>query len=172
MISFATVTQITIRLLKPFKNRVITYQGEVLSRDERHVLLRAIWTWPREELGYVAFEPGDHFYEHFYADRWYNVFAISSAEAGPKGWYCNITRPALLGSDVIESEDLELDLFVPPDRQGLLVLDEDEFAARDLLANDPAAHYAALAALEELQRLATRGHPPFDEGGARWMRQL
>jgi len=162
------VTPITVRLLKLAKHRVIIYTGEVIGRDERHLLLVATWLRPVEDLGYVVFEPNDRFYEHFYSDRWYNIFQIHHADGRLKGWYCNVTRPALFLGDTIESEDLELDLFVPPDRQQLLVLDEDEFAARDLLNSDPAAYAAARAALAELQELAQRGDPPFDPGGTRW----
>lgn len=158
-----------IRLLKPAKGKVVSYTGEVLERDDQHLLLVTIWTWPTEDLGYVVFEPHDRFYEHFYSDRWYNVFAIHCADGTPKGWYCNITRPAIFGEDVVESEDLELDLFVSPDRQQVLVLDEDEFAARDLLSSDPAAHAAALAALQELQDRVQRGDAPFDENVASYL---
>jgi len=79
-----------------------------------------------------------------------------------KGWYCNITRPAQIEGDVVTSEDLELDLFVSPDRKNLLRLDADEFAARGLDATDPAAYEAALAALDDLEQWARDGVPPFD----------
>lgn len=158
-----------IRLLKPAKGKVVSYMGEVLERDNNHLFLVAVWTWPLEDLGYVVFEPHDRFYEHFYSDRWYNVFAIHRADGALKGWYCNITRPAIFSEDVVESEDLELDLFISPDRQHVLVLDEDEFAARDLLTSDPAAHAAALAALQELQERARRGDAPFDESVASYL---
>jgi predicted RNA-binding protein associated with RNAse of E/G family len=62
----------------------------------------------------------------------------------------------------ITSEDLELDLFVSPDRSQLLTLDVDEFEARDFEHSDPAAHVAALDALEQLKRMAQTGMPPFD----------
>ena len=81
------------------------------------------------DLGYVVFAPGDHFLEHYYTERWYNIFEVRSAEGILKGWYCNITRPALIEGDVVTSEDLELDLFVAPDRRHLLRLDTEEFAA-------------------------------------------
>jgi hypothetical protein len=69
-------------------------------------------------LGYVV-RPGDHFYEHYYSERWYNIFEVRSAEGVLKGWYCNITRPARFEAKLVTSEDLELDLFVAPDRQQL-----------------------------------------------------
>jgi hypothetical protein len=79
-----------------------------------------------------------------------------------KGWYCNITRPALFVDGVVTSEDLELDLFVAPDRQRLLRLDQEEFEALALDLREPAARAAALSALAELEALAQAGASPFD----------
>ena len=124
--------------------------------------IHARWERPRLDLGYVVFDPGDHFYEHFYSERWYTIFELRDEVGALKGWYCNITRPARVAGDTITSEDLELDLFVSPDRTNILQLDLDEFAARDLDISDPAAHAAALAALDELDRMARAGTPPFD----------
>jgi predicted RNA-binding protein associated with RNAse of E/G family len=156
------MTEFTIQLLKPAKGTTVTYRGTLLRAELGHIVIHARWSRPALDLSYVVFEPGDHFYEHFYTDRWFNIFEVR-AEAGKlKGWYCNITRPARIEGAVLTSEDLELDLFVSPDRLGLLRLDADEFAARGLDATDPAAHTAALAALDELEHMARTGAPPFD----------
>lgn len=152
---------ITVRIHKPGKGQTVTYESEVLEAAGGHVLVLARWDRPPLDLGYVVFETGDLFYEHFYIDQWFNVYAILGPDHTPKGWYCNITRPALFDGAVLESEDLELDLFVSPDRRTLLTLDMDEFLARDFAAHDPPAHAAALAALEELRRRAAAGAPPF-----------
>lgn len=133
------------------------YDGVVLARTATEVVLRAPWTRGAYDLGYVTFEPGDVFEEHFYADRWYNVFAIHAAGGTLKGWYCNVTRPAVFGPGEVRAEDLALDVWVWPDRR-ILVLDEDEFAQLGLGAGEAAAAREALA---EIQRLARAGLPPF-----------
>jgi protein associated with RNAse G/E len=153
---------IPVHLLTPGTGTTLTYQGELLLEEPEHLLIHARWDRAALDLGYVTFEPGDHFYEHYYTERWFNIFEVRSATGRLKGWYCNVTRPAQIVGDVISSEDLELDLFVAPDRARLLRLDEDEFEARGLDTTDPAAHAAALAALVELQQLARAGAPPFD----------
>jgi predicted RNA-binding protein associated with RNAse of E/G family len=155
------LSEITVTLLKPGKHTTVTYTAELLRIDPGHVLIHARWERPRLDLGYVAFDPGDHFYEHFYTERWYNIFELRGEAGALKGWYCNITRPAQIDGATIISEDLELDLFVAPDRKRILRLDLDEFAARGLDISDPAAHAAALAALDELERMAQAGMPPF-----------
>jgi hypothetical protein len=152
---------ITIHLLKPGKGTTVTYEAEVLEEAPGYALVRAIWERAPLALGYVTFETGDRFYEHFFADRWYNIFELRSAGEALKGWYCNVTRPAEIGDTAIVSEDLEIDLFVSPDRRELLRLDVDEFEARGLAASEPDAYAAAYAAIEELERMARAGHPPF-----------
>jgi protein associated with RNAse G/E len=153
---------ITIHLFKPAKGTTITYTGELLRHEPGHMLIHARWERPQLDLGYVVFEPGDHFYEHYYTERWYNIFELRGTAGLLKGWYCNISRPAQIDGDTITSEDLEIDLFVFPDRVQMLRLDLDEFAARGFETSDPATYTAALAALDELERMARAGMPPFD----------
>jgi predicted RNA-binding protein associated with RNAse of E/G family len=152
----------TVHLLKPHKQKTVTYEGVIVAQKPGYVLVHARWERAAMDLGYVVFAPGDHFFEHYYADRWYNIFEVRSAEGNLKGWYCNITRPALVEADLVTSEDLELDLFVAADRQQLLRLDQEEFAALGLDATEPEAYAAALQALHELEDMARRGAPPFD----------
>ncbi len=153
---------ITVHLLKPSKRKTVVYQGVLLVEEPGHMLVHARWERKPMDLGYVVFAPGDHFYEHYYTERWYNIFEVRSAEGDLKGWYCNITRPALLEGDVLTSEDLELDLFVAPDRRYLLRLDQEEFEALALDVSAPEAYAAALRALHELEEMARTGAPPFD----------
>ncbi|MZG19060.1 DUF402 domain-containing protein, partial [Streptomyces sp. SID5914] len=54
-------------------------------------------------------------------------------------------------------EDLDLDLWRSADGTDVRRLDEDEFAESGLADRDPGAAAAAVAALDELERLARRG---------------
>jgi hypothetical protein len=155
------VRTITIHLLKPGKGAQVTYYGALTRESDGYMLVHARWERPTLDLGYVTFETGDHFYEHYYADKWFNIFEIRSESGALKGWYCNVTRPAHFGGDVITSEDLELDLYVSPDRTTILRLDEDEFEARGFAESDPQTYHAARATLDELERMARVGAPPF-----------
>jgi hypothetical protein len=137
-----------------------TWSGQVLEREANHLALEAFFARDQMDLGYVTLKRGDRMVEHFYSDRWYNVFAIYDVGEGAfKGWYCNITRPAHLGEADVWAEDLALDLFVEPNGREW-VLDEAEFAALGL---SPAEHAAACAALAELQTLARAKQGPFAE---------
>jgi hypothetical protein len=150
-----------IRLIKPLKGVTMRYEAELLRRDAHGVTVRAIWTLGAIDLGLLRFEPGDVLVEHYYVDRWYNIFELYDIEGGHKGWYCNITRPAVINDEYVESEDLELDLIVASDRGTVRLDDEEEFAARNLERDEPVAYRAALAAVEELRMLAAAGEGPF-----------
>lgn len=147
-----------IRLIKPGKGISITYEGEVVGRDATWVAVRTLWGRGVIDLGLLRFEPGDTLVEHFYSDRWYNVFQIYAANGALKGWYCNVARPAQITDTYVESEDLELDLLVSADRSQTRIDDEDEFLARDL---DPETAALARQTVIELQRMVARGEAPF-----------
>jgi predicted RNA-binding protein associated with RNAse of E/G family len=136
----------------------IRYAGRMLERTASSVVLEAFFSRERMELGYVTLKPGDRFVERFYADRWYNVFAVYDVDDGRlKGWYCNITRPALIADGQVSAVDLALDVWIAPDGSAL-VLDEDEFAALPLASEEKAA---ARAALDGLRSLAAARAGPF-----------
>ena len=155
--------RVRVVLRKPDRTSV-EYPAVVERDDGTHVVVSA--TWPAGEgldLGYVRFEPGDRFREHFWRDRWYSVKEIRTPTGVRKGWYCDVARPAQVAEGSITSEDLHLDLWVDPDGQ-VLRLDEDEFRASGLPERDPPAARAALASLIELERLAADGFSGLDAG--------
>ena len=133
--------------------RTISYDGDVVTQDEEHLVARAIWRFPTQTLAYATLTDGDIFEEIFYFDRWYNVFEIRAADRSLKGWYANITRPALLNAAGLIWEDLYLDLWMSPNGH-MQVLDQDEFdAATHLSPLDRASALGALREAEhELQR--------------------
>lgn len=124
------------------------YEGEVIEHGEGWLRLEAFFD--REDLPFmgVTLKRGDRFVETYYSERWYNVFEIHDRDDDAlKGWYCNITRPALFLDGRVEYVDLFLDLWVSADGTQT-VLDEDDFLAADL---DKSVRYAAHEALAELQ---------------------
>lgn len=124
------------------------YEGRVLERGPRHIRLEAFFN--RSDLPFhgIVMRRGDRFVETFYSDRWYNIFEIRDQDDDRvKGWYCNVTRPAVFNDGEVSYIDLALDLLVFPDGRQL-VLDEDEFEQLPLTADD---RQRALSALQELQ---------------------
>lgn len=155
--------EVTVYKLDLEGKPTLSYTGRLVTRTTSEVVLEAPYTFGRRELGYVTLENGDRFVEHFYTDRWYNVFVIYDGQTGAlKGWYCNITRPAELAQEAdgglaVRAVDLALDYFVQPSGREF-VLDEDAFAALRLTPEEAAAAWAALA---ELKALAAERAGPF-----------
>ncbi|HET9380541.1 MAG TPA: DUF402 domain-containing protein [Streptomyces sp.] len=140
----------------------IRYRAGLLSDDGTRVAVRAPWAGGTvRDFGFVRFEAGDVFTEYYWRDRWYSVKEVRDAGGRLKGWYCDITRPAVLtdGGELVV-EDLDLDLWRSADGGDVRRLDEDEFAASGLAERDPGAAARAVAALEELEALA-RGEDGF-----------
>jgi hypothetical protein len=136
----------------------IRYPAELLADDGTRVTVRAPWAGDGvRDFGFVRFEPGDVFTEYYWRDRWYAVKEVRDAEGTLKGWYCDITRPAVVAGSELVVEDLDLDLWRSADGTAVLRLDEDEFAASGLATTDPVAAAAAENALDEIELLARKG---------------
>ena len=133
----------------------IRYAAELLADDGTRIAVRAPWAGEGvRDFGFVRFEPGDVFTEHYWRDRWYSVKEVRDSAGTLKGWYCDITRPAVRTGAELVVEDLDLDLWRDADGTDVRRLDEDEFAESGLAESDPRAAAAAVAALDELEALA------------------
>ncbi|WP_432093967.1 DUF402 domain-containing protein [Streptomyces sp. bgisy100] len=146
--------EVTVRLVKQPRPDV-RYPAVVRHDDGTRVTVRAPWAGAgTKDFGFVRFEHGDVFTEHYWRDRWYAVKEVRGPGGTLKGWYCDVTRPAVVAPDALVVEDLDLDLWVPADGGTILRLDEDEFLESGLPERDPAAAARARAALDELERRA------------------
>ena len=140
--------KIVVDKLSPQGELKWRYQGEVVERGDGWLRLEAFFD--RDDTAFMDtfLKRGDRFVETYYRERWYNIFEIHDRDDDVlKGWYCNVTRPALLLDGRVEYVDLFLDLWVSANGVQT-VLDEDEFLAADL---DEATRLGALNALAELQ---------------------
>jgi len=149
--------KIKVQKKNPAGEVTYEYEGVLLSRDASSITLEALFN--REDMPFmdVVLKKGDRFVEHYYADRWYNIFAVYDRDDGQiKGWYCNIGKPALIDDGVVSYVDLALDLWVSVNGKQT-VLDEDEFEKLDLNEELSAG---ALNGLNELKLLAKNNKPP------------
>ncbi|MFF3965494.1 DUF402 domain-containing protein [Streptomyces griseorubiginosus] len=152
--SAESLRRLEVVLVKAGRTK-IRYEAELLTDDGTRVTVRAPWSGEGvRDFGFVRFEPGDVFTEHYWRDRWYAVKEVRDAEGILKGWYCDITRPATLNGTELVVEDLDLDLWVSADGKEVLRLDEDEFEESGLKERDAEAASAATRALNELDELA------------------
>ncbi|MHC5905282.1 ribonuclease FAU-1 family protein [Streptomyces sp. S6] len=147
-------TELTVVLVKAGRTK-IRYPAALLADDSTRITVRAPWAGTgTRDFGFVRFEPGDVFTEHYWRDRWYAIKEVRAADGTLKGWYCDITRPAVRTGTDLTVEDLDLDLWRSADGTAVLRLDEDEFEASGLRQRDPEAAKAATHALDELEELA------------------
>lgn len=152
------MNNIVVHKLNESGIEVWRYEGKVLDFDLKQVTLEARFDREKVEFHGITLNKGDRFVETFYAEYWYNTFAIYDAHNDCfKGWYCNITRPARIELGHIYAEDLAIDLIVYPDGQWL-VLDEDEFEELDIPKQD---REQAKVALSDLIRHAENKTGPF-----------
>ncbi|MEW2415613.1 DUF402 domain-containing protein [Streptomyces sp. NPDC046866] len=144
----------TVALSKAGRTK-IRYPAAVVADTGDRITVRAPWAADGvRDFGFVRFEPGDVFTEHFWRTRWYAVKEVRTGEGVLKGWYCDVTRPAVVRDGEILVEDLDLDLWVSADGSQVLRLDEDEFAASGLAERDPRSAAEATRALDALAHQA------------------
>jgi hypothetical protein len=142
-------------LLRKSPRPDLRYPATVLDDDGTHLAVRAPWVGDgSRDFGFVRFETGDIFTEHYWRDRWFSVKEVRDHADNLKGWYCDVCRPVVVHDGVVEAADLDLDLWVSADGSQVLRLDEDEFLDSGLSDQDPAAAASARAALDELDSLA------------------
>jgi protein associated with RNAse G/E len=149
--------KVTVQKKNPAGEVMYQYEGILLRRDERSIVLEALFDRADMPFMDVVFRLGDRFVEYYYTDRWYNIFVIHEGESGPiKGWYCNIGKPAVFEDGTVWYTDLALDLWVSTSGEQT-VLDEDEFEALGL---NEELRTGALQGLEELKQLFLNDKPP------------
>lgn len=149
--------KITIQKKNPAGEVKYVYEGVVLSRDERSIVLEALFDRADMPFMDIVFKTRDRFVEYYFTDRWYNIFTVHDRDDGNvKGWYCNVSKPAVFADDVISYVDLALDLWVSTDGTQT-VLDQDEFEELHL---DEELKAGAIQGLEELKKLFLNNKPP------------
>ena len=149
--------KIKVQKKNPAGEVTYEYEGVLLSREANSIALEALFN--REDMPFmdIVLKNGDRFVEHYYTDRWYNIFAVYDRDNGKlKGWYCNVGEPAVIEGSLVSYVDLALDLWVSANGKQT-VLDEDEFEKLNL---NKELRAGALNGLKELQILFENNKPP------------
>ena len=127
---------------------VFSWEGELVAETPTCRLVRAHFSGVEAvPVDKVTFRKGDLMLEHYYTDRWYNLFEVHQGSSGQvKCWYINLSYPALFTTESITWQDLALDLVVYPSGEYRL-LDEDEF---DDLLIEPTVRKTCLETVQEI----------------------
>jgi uncharacterized protein DUF402 len=156
---------VTVVKLAPDGSEAARYRGDVVGHcQDSWLLVQAIWTHRKIELGGLSFCPGDELLEWFSPQHPYNAFAVFSPQDHFKGWYANVAHPARLDATrdppVLIWHDLYLDLVGLPDGS-FTIRDDDELLASGLADVDPELQVRILAARSELIRRFQHRLSPF-----------
>lgn len=103
-----------------------SWKGGLVHEDENLVILVGTFSEDVEhnDLGYIA--KGTVSFEHFWFDRWYNIFRFHEPDGTLKAHYANITMPPTFAGGVLDYVDLDIDVVTWPHGR-VDVLDRDDF---------------------------------------------
>ncbi len=142
-----------------------SWKAGLVSRSSEQLILVGRFEFDVEhnDLGRIA--AGTVSFEHFWFDRWYNIFRFHEPDGGLKAWYCNVAMPPTFDGGVLDFVDLDIDVVVWPDL-GHQVLDLDDFATNSLTygyTDDVITR--AKTAVDEIVVLIKNGGLPRAEAG-------
>lgn len=157
---------IIIHYFRP-PDRRLDIETDLLYKDDEVIVTSHILEGASEPLiidGETVIANGYRAVFAEYRKLWHDVakiFAPAGSEQGFTGYYADINTPSELRPDGYWTKDLFLDLWMPPDRSRIVVLDEDEFdeaIRNDWITGDEAR--SARAELDRLIKLFYRGGFP------------
>ena len=110
------------------------------------------------DLGLI--KQGTVSFEHFWRDRWYNIFRFHEPDGSLRNYYCNVAMPFTLEGETLEFVDLDIDVVAWPDGR-VEVLDRDDFEVNSVKFGYPEDVIAAAEqSLAELLTLVELGQLP------------
>ena len=152
--------EITIHA-KKYDGRVRkTWTGGVLTESDEVLVLVARFekTVKHNDLGII--EAGTVSFEHFWFDRWYNVFRFHRPDGTLLAHYVNIAMPAVLEGEILSYTDLDIDVIRWADGR-VEVLDRDDFEKNQVKYSYPPDVIETVeVALSEVLTLIDNGELP------------
>jgi predicted RNA-binding protein associated with RNAse of E/G family len=138
-------------------DRELDIQAELLYQDDEvivtsHILKGA--SAPLVVAGQTVIDNGYRAVFAEYRKHWHDVAKVYKPDGDTEvftGYYTDINTPSEERPDGYWTKDLYLDLWIPPDRSSVTVLDEDEF--REAVRNGWITFEEARRAQAELDRL-------------------
>ena len=126
--------------------------------------MEAHWTMKDVTEGGLTFATGDMLHERFSPRHPFNAFAVTDPAGAFKGWYANVTWPALLRQErdelILTWRDLVLDVVILPDGT-ITCLDEEEFDLAQSQFESTGFADEVRAIRDRIIALANTGSPPF-----------
>jgi protein associated with RNAse G/E len=140
-------------------------QDARVSGDDSLIVLDAEFGFAVKHAVLGEIPRGTRTAEHYWFNRWYNVFRFLEKDGSTRLWYCNINTPPILEHGVLSYIDLDIDVLVQPDFS-YQVLDVDEFEQNALIFGYPdEVRRDVQSAIAEVTSLIEARQFPFTEAG-------
>jgi protein associated with RNAse G/E len=138
------------------------WSGALVNAGESLITVLATFSETVEHNDLGTIPAGTVSFEHFWTDRWYNVFIFRDPDGTERAAYANIAMPATFDGIAVDYIDLDIDVIRWPDGR-VDVLDRDDFEKNSLKYGYPNEVIAAAEhALAELIGLIERREFPFN----------
>jgi protein associated with RNAse G/E len=138
------------------------WSGALASSSGSLITVLATFSETVEHNDIGTIPAGTVSFEHFWTDRWYNVFRFSDPDGSERAIYANIAMPARFDGTTIDYVDLDIDVIRWPDGR-VEVLDRDDFERNSARFGYPDdVILAAETALSELLALTEQREFPFN----------
>ena len=151
---------ITVRVLKHDGAEYRRWNATIARRAGSLIVLDAAFEddVQHDLLGNIS--RGTRTIEHYWLDRWYNIFRFLESDGTTKLFYCNVNMPPAISGGILSYIDLDIDILVQPDFS-YQVLDLDEFASNALLYgySEQVKSQAQSAINELISMIETRQFP-------------
>lgn len=139
-----------------------SWLASLVSADGSRVTLLAHFSESHSHNDLGMIHAGTVSLEHFWVDRWYNVFQFREPDGSPKAIYANIAMPATFAGSTLDYVDLDIDVIQWPDGR-VDVLDREDFEENSVkYGYADEVKSSAEIALTELLGIIERGEFPFN----------
>ena len=138
------------------------WPAQLLRQEGSLIVLDARFTEEviHESLGTIPC--GTLSLEHYWLDRWYNVFRFAQPNGQLRNYYCNVNVPATFEDHILSYVDLDLDILVEPNFT-YRILDIEDFESNvRYYEYPPDVQINARRALDELVGMIETRAFPFD----------
>ena len=138
-----------------------SWTGGLISQNDKLLVIvgRFEFDVEHDDLGLIR--QGTISFEHYWLDRWYNVFRFHEPDGSLRNYYCNITMPPTFENGVLDFVDLDIDVVVWLENK-YEILDRDDFERNTVKFGYPSDVVDNTeASLAEVTRLVERREFPF-----------
>ncbi len=111
-------------------SRLLKFPAELLYSDDSVIVTSLILSGASKPLvinGATVIANGHRAVFAEYRENWHDVAKVFTPAGVFTGYYADINTPSEPREDGYWTKDLFLDLWIPPDRSSVTILDEDEF---------------------------------------------